>query len=229
LILDGSITFVAAFLGGIVSFLSPCVLPLLPVYVSVLSGNISEPEKWQAATGSIFFGLGFTAVFVILGLISSAIGQFLIYNKPVIYTVMGMLVIILGLHQTGVFRIGILYRERKFRTPKTKYPKIQAFLIGLAFAFGWTPCIGPILASILTLAMQSSAGRAAGLLAVYSAGMWLPFFILSFFADVVVKRLLLRPNILRCIEFSGGVLLILLGVMLITGSLSRISELVNLA
>jgi cytochrome c-type biogenesis protein len=202
---------------------------LLPVYISVLSGNVSKPERWRAVVGVSFFGVGFTTVFILLGLISSAIGRFMIYNKPVIYTVLGILVIVLGLHQTGIFRIGMLYRERRLKAPDIKYTKVRAFLIGFAFAFGWTPCIGPILASVLTLAMQSSAAEAVGLLGVYSVGMWIPFLIVSFFADIILKKLSCYPNLSRRIEILGGALLIVLGIMLVTGSLSKISALINLA
>jgi cytochrome c-type biogenesis protein len=178
---------IAAFLAGLVSFLSPCVLPLVPGYVSLISGAGVEELKSQEShllrklmLNSIGFILGFSVVFVTLGAIATEAGQLLARYKSLLAQVAGVVIILFGLHLTGVFKIKALYTDARLHSVKGGSTAGGAFLIGFAFAFGWTPCVGPILAVILTLsAAQDSVTKGIFLLAVYSMGLAVPFLLTS--------------------------------------------------
>src|SRR6202165_784852 len=169
---------IAAFLAGLVSFLSPCVLPLLPVYISLISGAGVEELKTQESRllgrvmlNSIGFILGFSVVFISLGAISTEVGQLLARYKSVLAQVAGVVIILFGLHLTGIFKINALYSDKRLHNVKGGSTVWGAFLIGFAFAFGWTPCVGPILSVILGFAAtQDSIAKGIFLLAVYSSG-----------------------------------------------------------
>src|SRR6202521_2871845 len=174
---------IAAFLAGLVSFLSPCVLPLVPGYVSLISGAGVEELKTQESRllgrvmlNSIGFILGFSVVFISLGAISTEVGQLLARYKSVLAQVAGVVIILFGLHLTGLFKIKALYTDARLHSVKGGSTPWGAFLIGFAFAFGWTPCVGPILAVILGFAAaQDSVFKGILLLAVYSLGLAVPF------------------------------------------------------
>src|SRR3712207_5798176 len=172
-----------AALGGLISFLSPCVLPLVPPYLSFLAGvSLDELQagedrgvRRRAILTALLFVAGFTTVFVLLGATASALGLFIRQYMDLLSTVAGLAIILMGLHFLGVFRIGFLYREARLDVEKS-VDVWGAYVMGLAFAFGWTPCIGPILAAILAVAgSETSVARGALLLAVYSAGLGIPF------------------------------------------------------
>ena len=221
----------AAALGGLVSFLSPCVLPLVPPYLSFLAGTTFDRLKAgddaavrrRALLAALLFVAGFSTVFVLLGATASVLGQVLRQYLVVLSTVAGLAIIAMGLHFLGVFRIGLLYREARFSVPRP-VGLWGAYVMGLAFAFGWTPCIGPILAAILTLAgSEASVGKGAALLAVYSAGLGIPFLLAAFamkpFA-AFMKRMRTR---LALIEKAMGGLLVLTGVAFLGGWLTEAS------
>src|SRR5215213_4374296 len=214
-----SVSFPAAALGGLISFLSPCVLPLVPPYLSFLAGTTFDQlsagndraVRRRAVLAALLFVAGFTTVFVLLGATASALGQIVRQYLTVLSMAAGLAIIAMGLHFLGVFRIGLLYREARFHVPRP-VGLWGAYLMGLAFAFGWTPCIGPILAAILTLAgSETSVARGAGLLAVYSAGLGIPFLLAAFamrpFA-AFMKRMRAR---LGLVEKAMGGLLVLTG------------------
>src|SRR5215467_6303710 len=174
---------IAAFLAGLVSFLSPCVLPLVPGYVSLISGagveELKAPESRllsKVMLNSIGFILGFSVVFITLGAISTEVGQLLARYKSLLAQVAGVVIILFGLHLTGIFRINALYTDARLHNVKGGSTPLGAFLIGFAFAFGWTPCVGPILAVILGFAAaQDSLVKGIALLMVYSLGLAVPF------------------------------------------------------
>jgi cytochrome c-type biogenesis protein len=225
-----TVTVGMAFLGGLLSFLSPCILPLAPGYLGLISGisaseladaqthaNGGTGKKWRVlqATGAFIFG--FTLVFVIMGLTSSYLGRIFIGNRNMIMRLSGIVVIILGLHQGGWLPIRWLYRERRF-IPKHTLGPGGAFLTGLAFSFGWTPCVGPILGSIMALAAgQAKLGEGILLLGVYSLGLAIPFLLLAMAFDRVSRGLNRLKRYMKYLEWTGGILLIFMGILLLTG------------
>ena len=226
------VSFITAFLAGIISFVSPCVLPLVPGYLSFMSGVSIDDIKGQGKKGvlkkvtlnTIFFVLGFSLVFIAFGATATALGQFLGQNKTLISRIAGILVIVFGLHFMGVFRIKWLLYEKRLEAQTKGAGYLSSFLIGFAFAFGWTPCIGPILAGILTLASaQESVWQGVLLLAVYSAGLGIPFLItgLAFNSFLSVSSRIKRH--FRVVEAIGGGLLVIVGLLLVTNSFGLLS------
>jgi cytochrome c-type biogenesis protein len=225
------VSFPAALLGGLISFLSPCVLPLVPPYLSFLAGTTFDrlqatddrAVRGRAVLAALLFVAGFTTVFVLLGATASALGQVVRQYLSVLSTVAGVAIIAMGLHFLGVFRIGLLYREARFHVPRP-VGLWGAYVMGLAFAFGWTPCIGPILAAILAVAgSETSVAKGAVLLAVYSAGLGIPFLLAAFamkpFA-AFMKRMRAR---FALVERTMGGLLVLTGVAFLAGWLADAS------
>src|SRR3984885_2880362 len=177
------VTLSAAAAAGLLSFLSPCVLPLVPPYLTFIAGTTIEDVAYERVArarrdvllAAILFVLGFSTVFVALGATASVFGQVLRAHIATLSLIAGLAIILMGLHFLGVFRLGLLYREKRLEVAKP-LGLWGAFVMGLAFAFGWTPCIGPILAAILSIAAsEQTALRGAALLAVYSIGLGLPF------------------------------------------------------
>jgi cytochrome c-type biogenesis protein len=221
-----SVDLLGAFLGGVFSFFSPCILPLLPGYLSFL--GVQEGRK-SLIKSIILFGLGFSAVFTALGAVSSGVGQFLIYNKPVFYIIAGIVIIILGLHVLGALEIGILYREKRLPMPKKIKKPYHAFLAGLAFAFGWTPCIGPALAAILTIASQKETlADGVILLSFYSLGLFIPFLAAGIFSAPLLSKLEKYPKLALYSHRACGILLIIIGILILTGRFAYISALFSL-
>lgn len=227
----------AAFIAGVLSFLSPCILPLLPGYLSFLtgftldeaSGMDKQKYRLSALKGSIVFGAGFSIVFILLGATATAVGRILIQYQHILSVVMGIVVVILGLHMIGVFQIKFLYNEKKFHIQPKKQSKhrlLQAFFLGLAFAFGWTPCVGPILGGILTMAAQQENVRQGMiLLSAYSLGLWLPFLAAALFTMPVLNALAKHPKIALRAQQVAGILLVVMGILLITGYMTKLSYL----
>lgn len=234
--------FAAALIGGIISFLSPCVLPLVPAYLSFVAGasldelteEIDKPSNdiaRRVLLGSLAFVAGFSTVFIMLGASAGAISPFLLAHKVILGQVAGVIIIILGLHYVGLFRFALLNRDVRFLpsfTPNSGsgfVPRIgMPYLVGLAFAFGWTPCIGPILATILTIAAsQESLGYGVALLAVYSAGLGIPFIAAALAVQAFLRFSAGFRRHLPKVEVAAGVLLIGTGLLIAFGTLETIA------
>lgn len=222
----------AALLAGIVSFLSPCVLPLVPPYLCFLAGTTfehltaREPSalvaRRELAT-ALLFVLGFTTVFVALGASASAIGDLLRQYSSILTTIAGIAVIVMGLHFLGVFHFAFMNRTARVQVEKP-VGLWGAYVMGLAFAFGWTPCIGPVLAAILAVAAsEASVARGAGLLAVYSLGLGIPFLLAAFALKPFVGFLARMRNRLGMVEKIMGGLLVLTGIAFLSGWISQAS------
>jgi len=219
------VSYFAAVFAGLLSFLSPCVLPLVPPYLVFITGTSLDDltRSGAVATGrtmlaALAFVLGFSTVFVLLGATASAAGQMLRDHLPLLAQIAGIFIIAMGLHFLGVFRFGFLNREARYRQDARPAGLIGAYAVGLAFAFGWTPCIGPVLATILAVAAsEASAGKGAFLLAVYSAGLGIPFLLAALGIDRFLVLLRRFGKHLGMVEKAMGVLLILAGLAFLTG------------
>ncbi|HJV36508.1 cytochrome c biogenesis CcdA family protein [Geomonas sp.] len=229
--MDANISIIGAFVAGVVSFLSPCVLPLIPSYITYITGlsfadlNAEHPThkvREQTIIHSLIFIAGFTCVFVLLGASASFLGDFLHEHKTAIRRVGGILIIIFGIHVSGVFDIGMLLGERKITLHRKPAGYLGSFIVGVVFAAGWTPCIGPILATILAVA--ATEGRGVWLLLTYSIGLGLPFFLaaLAMHQFLVFFRRFKRH--IRIFEICTGLVMILVGVLIFTNSLVVISR-----
>lgn len=222
----------AAFVAGLISFLSPCVLPLVPGYVSLISGAGVEELKAQESAllrkvmiNSAAFIFGFSIVFIALGAISTEVGRILALYKSVLAQVAGVVIILFGLHLTGIFKIKALYTDARLHQVKGGSTPLGAFVIGFAFAFGWTPCVGPILAVILGLAAtQDSVAKGILLLAVYSLGLAVPFLLTSLGIERFLKFYGRFRAHMHALEIASGVLLIFLGALLVLGRFTMISN-----
>jgi len=219
----------SAFVAGIISFLSPCVLPLVPGYVSYVAGgsledlteNPSRAKRLKALILSGWFVAGFTIVFVALGASASALGEFLLTYKTEFGYAAGAIIVVFGLYLTGLLKIPALAREARFISRLGGGHPLAALVLGMAFAFGWTPCIGPILGAILTVsASTGSVGAGAILLAVYSLGLGVPFLIAAAFTGIFLRRMRTIRKISRPFQIGAGVILVIMGVAMITGYLS---------
>src|SRR3954468_6136431 len=226
------VTLLAALLAGLVSFLSPCVLPLVPPYLVYLAGSSlerladaeAEPRaRRETVLAAILFVCGFSTVFVALGASASVIGAVIRAYSAELSIVAGIAIIVMGLHFLGVFRIGILLREKRIEVAKP-VGLWGAYAMGLAFAFGWTPCIGPILAAILAVAAsEQTVAKGAGLLAVYSVGLGIPFMLAAFAVEPFAAFLArFRSHLLKVEQVMGG-LLVLTGIAFLTGFVSQAS------
>lgn len=214
----------AAFAAGVVSFLSPCVLPLVPGYVSLISGTSVEELTAPAQRltrrvmlSSAMFILGFSVVFVLLGAVATSLGQLTRQYYPLLTRVAGAIIIVFGLHLTGIWKIKALYADKRLHSVKGGSSALGAFVVGFAFAFGWTPCIGPILAAILTFAAaEETVLKGVLLLAIYSAGLAIPFLLTSLGVDRFLAFYGRFRRHLHTVEVVSGVLLIAIGVLILT-------------
>lgn len=210
------------FLEGIASFLSPCLLPLLPVYIGYLSGEITDSRynKKKLVVNSIIFCVGLSTVFILMGLTASFIGAFLNRYRYILLKAAAAIIILFGLFHMGILKVSFLYRERRFNAPYKKSTIVNSFIMGAAFAFGWTPCIGPILGSVLIIAGSSgSAGYGTFLLFVYALGLSIPFIITAALIEVISDRIKSIQKYSGIIAFFSGALLVILGIVLYTGKL----------
>jgi cytochrome c-type biogenesis protein len=233
--MDLNVTMGAAVLAGIFSFLSPCVLPLVPPYLVYISGvsldDLSTGNKpqtsqhWSRVMLSAFlFVLGFSTVFVLLGATAFALGNVLRQNLPLLSQVAGVAIIIMGLHYIGVFRFGFLAREARYQPQQEAASYVGAYIVGLAFAFGWTPCIGPVLAAILSVAgAEESVWRGMSLLAFYSLGLGVPFLLAALSVNAFLGFSRRFRKYIPVVEKIMGGLLVLTGVMFLTGWMQNIS------
>lgn len=227
-----NITVAAAVLAGLLSFVSPCVLPLVPAYISFMTGvsvTGMRTAEGGALRGQVFlhslsFVLGFSTVFIALGASATFLGRLLLQYMQVLSQVGGVLIVLFGLHYMGLFRIALLNQEARFNLQQKPPGLLGAYLIGLAFAFGWTPCVGPILAGILAIAgAQESVQQGIILLTFYSAGLGVPFVL----AGLAINRFFqfftrIRSHLHRVEQVSGG-LLVAVGLLILFGNFNQIS------
>ncbi len=222
-----NISLFVAFTAGLISFLSPCVLPLIPSYMAFITGvsleELSQQENLRKVRttviwNSLFFILGFSSIFVAMGASATFIGTFLQENIRWFEIIGGIVVIILGLHFAGVFKLRFLERERKFHVKNKRLGLLGTFAVGMAFGAGWTPCVGPILGSILTLAATTqNIGKGILLLVFYSLGLGLPFFLAGVLIHKFFEYFKAIRKHFKIITAVGGILLIIVGMLLISG------------
>ena len=233
-ITEASVSYISALLAGGLSFISPCVLPLIPGYISFISGvsleELTDREKaskhlGRVAINTIFFVIGFSLIFIALGASASFIGSWLFQNLSLFNKVAGVLIFLFGLHVSGLIRIKALNYEKRFHTGNKKFGFIGSILIGMAFAFGWTPCIGPILGSILTLAAnQDTVGHGIALLAFYSAGLGIPFILTAVLFNFLIDFFGFIKRHFRAVEIISGGLLMLIGILVFFNLLQYIAN-----
>ena len=219
-----------AFLGGLASFLSPCVFALVPAYIGYLSGRsvgAQDSSRFYTLSHGIAFVFGFSTVFILLGLGASAIGSLLFDLRPYLTKIGGVVVVLFGLHMTGVIRIPFLqYDVRKQDAPDKRYGYLSSFLLGVFFSAGWSPCVGPILGTILTLSLSTgSISQGFWLLVAYSAGLAIPFLIAAVEIGLVTSFIKKYGNIVRYVEIAMGVVMIIIGVLLFFGRFEQVASL----
>ena len=232
--MGAEISIIAAFVAGLISFLSPCVLPLAPPYLCFLAGTTLDqltdkdnpPPALQRRVilASIAFVLGFSTVFVSRGAGASLVGGLLRQHLSLMGTIAGVFIIIMGLHFLGVFRIGLLYREARIQSNARPVGMPGAYLMGLAFGFGWTPCIGPVLAAILAVAAsREMVNEGIMLLSIYSAGLGVPFILAAFAMRPFLRFMQRMRTHLGSVEKVMGGMLVVTGVLFLTGTMAEFS------
>jgi len=228
-----SVSYAAAALAGGISFLSPCVLPLVPPYLCFIAGtSLEDMTSEQPAPrvtarvmlAALLFVLGFTTVFVALGATASLFGQMVREHLTLLSQIAGVVIIIMGLHFLGVFRLAFLNREARYHHDQRPAGLVGAYVVGLAFAFGWTPCIGPVLATILSLAAtEENVSQGALLLAIYSLGLGVPFLAAAAGTRAFLGFMQRFRRHLGLVEKIMGGLLVLAGIMFLTGTMTNLS------
>jgi cytochrome c-type biogenesis protein len=224
------IGFATAFAAGVISFLSPCVLPLVPGYVSFVAGSSLEELRDGAAPRlpalllATTFVLGFSVVFVAFGASATALGSLLLSYKVQLGAIAGVIVILFGLHLLGLTPLRLMNQEARFHLDIAGGRALGAFVLGIAFAFGWTPCIGPVLGAILTLsASTADVAKGSLLLAVYSLGLGLPFLLAALFTGTLLARIKALGRAGRHLQRAAGGLLVIMGLLMVTGRLEMIA------
>jgi len=232
--MTSSVSLFAAFAAGLLSFVSPCVLPIVPGYLSFISGvNVSRFKEGGApgdlvrrvVLASLAFVLGFSTVFVALGAAATLVGALLQEYKRTLGMVGGVIIVVLGLHTMGIFKIQWLLGEKRASVESRPLGLIGAYVVGLAFAFGWTPCIGPILGAILLYAsQQETVGQGIVLLSAYSAGLGIPFLLAALAVNWFFKASAGLRRSMRAVEVVSGALLVGVGLLLVTDRLTVIAQ-----
>ena len=228
-----NVSILAAFAAGLISFLSPCVLPLVPGYISIISGFSLEQlkdEQRQASLrrslllNSVMFIIGFSITFIALGASATWIGQVLVSRMQLFYRLAGLIIIVFGLHLLGIFKINFLYQDKRFHNIGKPRGVVGVLVLGLAFGFGWSPCLGPILSAILTIAStKENIGQGVFLLAVYSLGLGIPFLMTSLGLNKFLAFYGRFKRHFRAVEMASGALVIAVGVLILTNNLSRLA------
>tara|TARA_B110000116_G_scaffold59221_2_gene50640 strand:+ start:10938 stop:11666 length:729 start_codon:yes stop_codon:yes gene_type:complete len=227
--MNESVGFLVAFSAGVLSFLSPCVLPLVPSYLSFVTGVSLEDmqdgvDRKATLIHSLLFVSGFSIIFIVLGASASFLGVFLRHYEIWIARVGGLAIMVLGLHLTGILRITALLKERRLHMADKPSGYLGSLGVGAAFGAGWTPCIGPVLGAILTLAgTQESVWSGVSLLTVYSMGLAIPFLLSAWALDSFLDTFSRFRRFLPVVEKASGILLIILGLLLLTGSFTILS------
>jgi cytochrome c-type biogenesis protein len=244
-----NVSLLGAFIAGVFSFISPCVLPLIPGYLSFISGvsleemrgapavagvgnsavavdvGMTAAAKRQVIITSLFFILGFSLVFVSLGASATYLGQFLMERLTLFGKIAGVLLIIFGLHTMGVFKIGFLLQEKRAQVSTKPAGMLGAMIVGISFAFGWTPCIGPILSAILLVAaQQESVGQGILLLSIYSLGLAIPFLLTALAINQFFIAFKKIRRYYHAIEIVSGLLMIVIGVLIFTNRFTIIAQ-----
>lgn len=227
--MTADIGFIAALSAGLLSFFSPCILPLIPTYLSYLVGDYAKAKEknknLSIIISSLSFIAGFTIIFIILGLSATFLGKFLIRNQMILSRIGGIVIIIFGLHLTGIIEISYFYREKKFELPDYLKGNLRAFAMGTILALGWTPCIGPILSSILIAAgTRGNIVEGGLLLFFYALGLALPFLLSALFMDYLLPRFKKLNKHLPLINKVTGTLLIIFGILMFTGYLEILNR-----
>jgi cytochrome c-type biogenesis protein len=225
---------VMAFIAGLISFLSPCVLPLVPGYLSIISGFSLDQLKGSAHDASlkrsvifssIMFIIGFSITFIALGATATVLGKALLTRMPILLRIAGVIIIIFGLHLLGIFKINALYQDKRLHSVQTPRGAFGALLLGLAFAFGWSPCIGPILGTIMGIAsQQDTVMKGVLLLAIYSLGLGVPFLLTSLGLNHFLAFYGRFKKHFRALEVVSGILIIGIGVLIVTNQMARMNE-----
>lgn len=225
-----NLPYLAAFLAGILTFLSPCILPLIPPYMSYISGvsiaELGAQNRFMIFWRALFFVCGFSLIFILLGIsFNSLLGRFL--SNPITNYIAGGIIIIFGLHFLGIFRLNILYATKRLNIARFAESSailrfLAPFILGVGFALGWSPCVGPILASIIAL---NSISMSSGiyLLIIYALGLGVPFLLTALLIERIFRVFERFKRYYRAIEIASGVLLILIGIAIIAGGLDRIT------
>src|SRR5690606_6214339 len=224
------ISYLAAAGGGLISFLSPCVLPLVPAYLCLVAGTSLEEltaegegarrkgVNWRVVVTAFIFVLGFSTVFILLGASASYINRLVVSHLDILSKIAGGIIILFGIHMTGLVRIPLLYREARFNTIDKPQNWFGPYVIGLAFGFGWTPCIGPVLGTILAIAASdSSLGYGVSLLGIYSLGLGIPFILAAFALNGFLGFARRFRRYFRLVEVGTGLILIVTGLLIFTG------------
>lgn len=225
------VSLAGAFLAGLLSFASPCVLPLVPAYLGFLAGAAAEdgespaPARRSILGAALLFVLGFASVFILLGATASSLGRVLMDHIETLTLLSGALLVVFGLHMTGLVRIPLLYRQARLEPMARPAGLIGPYVVGLAFGFGWSPCVGPVLAAILLVAgAEASVGRGMLLLAIYAAGIGIPFLIAAAFTERFLAWTRAARSRLGLVEKIAGGLLILTGIAFMTGFMPEIAQ-----
>lgn len=235
---SADVTYFGAFIAGILSFLSPCVLPLIPSYITYITGlsiaDLESDENPQQGVGStailhsLSFIAGFTAIFVLLGASATFIGSYISEHTDIMRKIGGLLIALLGLHLTGILPITALLGEKRVNIQRKPAGFIGSFIVGIAFAAGWTPCIGPILASILLVAStEESVSRGIILLLIYSLGLGIPFLLSTIALERFISAFNRIKKYIRYIEVATGAFLLLIGTLLFFNLLTKITTYIN--
>jgi cytochrome c-type biogenesis protein len=221
-----------AFVAGLISFLSPCVLPLVPGYISIVSGSSLDQLKAQKEASlfrtvlmnSITFIVGFSITFIVLGASATWLGQVLVSWRQLLDKIAGLVLIVFGVHVLGIVKINALYQDKRFHNVEKPRGPVGSLVLGLAFAFGWTPCLGPILAGILAIAStKQTVTEGMLLLGVYSAGLGIPFLMTSLALNKFLSFYGRFKKHFHAVEMVSGALVIAVGIMMVTGSLTRLA------
>ncbi|MBP1995079.1 cytochrome c biogenesis CcdA family protein [Paenibacillus eucommiae] len=222
--------FILAFSAGLLSFLSPCVLPLIPLYLSYIVGSsvaelTTNKQKLNVVFKSILFILGFSIVFILLGVSVSSVSKLVSANLRIIQQIGGVLIVIFGLHMTGLFKIKWLYSEKRLLPSGSSGKNLGSILLGMAFAVGWTPCIGPILSSILIYAgSMQTIEKGVLLLAIYSLGLAVPFLLSALLIENLSIYLKKMSRYLPIVSIVSGVIMIVMGILVFTNKLEIFSQ-----